>query len=1313
MDTGEWLSLEGVATHNLAGFDLQLPKAKLTVITGVSGSGKSSLAFDTLFREGQRRFLSLLPAYARRFASGIGGAEVGAIRGLGPAVAIGQRGGTPNPRATVGTISEVQDLLRLLFARLGEAPEGIRPTRGLFSFNGEGACPACQGLGLEDRLDPDLLVADPTKSLRQGALRVSTPNGYLMYSQVTLEVLDQVLHAHGGDVDTPWQDLSEEVRGVVLHGSDRLRVPTGKHPLENRLKWSGITARPREEGFYRGLLPVMEEILRKRNDSILRFVRTGPCPACQGTRLRPEALAVTWRGHRLPDLTGLCPPDLARALEVTPASAREAAVLAPLAEAIRERCGLMADLGLAHLRFDRPAPSLGPGETQRLRLLGLALGGLRGLLVVLDEPSAGLHPAETGALLRVLRRLRDRGQTVVVVDHDETLARGADWLVDLGPGPGAAGGRLLFSGPPADLLREGGPDSPTRRWLLEPPGPALLPTEPGRSLPLRGLARHGRALPDLDLPLAALTVVTGGSGTGKTSLLEAAAEHLEGHPAFRRILCVDASPIGRTPRSNTATYTGLSDHLRDLFAATPEAKARGFGKGHFSFNTAGGRCEACEGAGVLSIGMQHLGSAEVPCEVCAGRRFHADVLEVRHAGLSIADVLELSVDAAERAFRDHPRLARPLRALQDLGLGHLTLGQSAPSLSGGEAQRVKLATELARAGSGGSLIVLDEPTTGLHAADVATLAEAFGRLTRAGHTLLVADHDPGLLRVADARLDLGAPAPLPLDRPEPPPVPRDLHLWGVRTHTLRDLDITFPGRGLTVVTGPSGSGKSSLVMDTLLAAAQARFADLVAPFARRFLPKGGGADLDGAEGLTAAVAVAQTAGRRQPRATVGTLTGLDEGLRLLWSRLSGSGLPARAFSPATLEGACPACRGLGLHQVCDPDRLVAHPDRALDDGALADDPYTRLLGEPGGQFMATLRTAAEAHGFEISGPWRHLAPGAQRLALEGTGTRTYEVAWSWARGTRSGTHRLSTAWAGLCALVEAEYARVHEDGRGERLEALLMDRSCPACGGDRLQEPMRSQMVAGLTLPYVQRLDLRHLVAWLEALPERLADSQAAVARTLAPGLLARGRMLIAAGLGHLSLRRETATLSGGEAQRARLCEVLSGDLSDLTCILDEPTQGLHPADSARLVDLLKALAAKGNAVVAISHDPSSSGRRTTSSNWAQVVAPRAAGWWLQAPPRPSWATPPARPGPICARSPAPPRASPGPSIRASACGAPTSIPCRTSTWTCRPRDWWPSQASRAAGRAAWCAGSWPPPSRPDASGAPPSAAVTWSSWPP
>jgi excinuclease ABC subunit A len=1234
--------IRGAEEHNLQGFDVSIPRRSLTVITGVSGSGKSSLAFDTLFREGQRRFLETLPAFARQFAGGFARPVVRSIDGLGPAVAVGQRASLSNPRSTVGTLTEGWDLLRLLFARLGTGLNGLHLTRGLFSFNGEeGACPHCKGLGVEDRLDLDLLVADGSRTLREGALRVSTPNGYLMYSQVTLAVLDEVLKAHGGSVDIPWRDLGDEVRQVVLYGSERLKVPYGKHPLESRLKWTGITARPRQDGFYRGLVPVMEEILRgKRNDSILRFVRSRTCSACLGARLRLEALAVTWQGQRIVDFAAMTVKELRAQLASVLPLPQEAAVFEPIRVDLLARCDLMLELGLGYLSLDRPAPSLSRGEVQRLRLISLALGELSGLLVVLDEPSAGLHPQEVGRLIQVLKSLRDQGQTVVVVEHDPQIARAADWLIDLGPGPGRAGGQLLWSGPPSQLL-EGRVSTPTQRWLADVErGPIRRPRKGLERHQLEGLNRHNLRDLSVALELGGLNLVTGVSGAGKTSLLDAVAARLQAEPSvFQRIVAVDADPIGRTPRSNAATYTGAFEVIRDLFAATADAKQRGLGKGHFSFNTVGGRCETCEGAGVQEVGMRYLGTVELPCDACGGRRFHPDVLAVKVRGRSIADVLEGSIAEAAEHFSDRPRLRRILDALLDVGLGYLPLGQPATTLSGGEAQRVKLATELAKTGSGAALIVLDEPTTGLHAADVAVLLEAWDRLLEAGHTLLVADNDLAVVRHADQILDLGPgsgpeggrlvvagtpetvaacresltgqvlrkPTKDAQSRSLVPPAP-PIELMGVRTHNLRNLDITFPAQGLTVVTGPSGCGKSSLVFDTLLVEAQNRFADLVSPWARRLLPRKGGAELEAARGLQATIAVSQQRGRRNPRSTVGTVTELDELLRLLFARAGERSCPscglsvpgercdcghvlpplwASAFSPNSESGACPQCRGLGFLQRCDPERLVSYPGRPLEGGAMEGTRFGAYLGETDGQFLATLRQAAAAAGVEVTQPWRELSVEARRLAMFGTGDTLHEVAWRYRRGKVEGVHQLRTTWAGFANLVDREYERLHAEAKGEELSALLVDTPCGACAGERLKEASRCVRFGGLRFPELVALPIDAAIQWLDGLEAVVSVRWFRLTEGLRGDIARRLQALSDAGLGYLSCTREMAHLSGGEAQRVRLAASLNSGLVGVTYVLDEPTQGLHPRDIQRLGGLLRSLADAGNAVVLVEHEAS------------------------------------------------------------------------------------------------------------------------------
>jgi excinuclease ABC subunit A len=1305
------IRIRGAHEHNLRWIDVDLVDQALTVVTGVSGSGKSSLAFDTLCREGQRRYLETFAGYARPLLGRLGRPAVQSIDGLPPAVAVAQIGAPRGPRSTVGTFTALYDFLRLLFARVGE---GARLGRSAFSFNSPaGACPRCSGLGLEDRLDPALLVEDPTRSIRGRALRVTTPNGYLMYSQVTLAVLDEVLRAHGGSIDAPWQDLSDEVRHVVLYGSDRLKVPFGKHPLESRLRWKGITPRPREEGTYRGLVPVMEEILgRSRNASILRYVRSLPCPECGGARLRPAALAVTLGGRSIADLhrgtiDGLLV--FVRALEL---DGSRAAVARPVLAAIEARAAALAGVGLGHLVLDREAATLSSGEARRARLALAAGLDLRGVLYVFDEPSAGLHPRDHRRLLDLLDRLVAAGNTVVAVEHDEATIDAADQIVEVGPGPGEEGGRLLYAGPRPGFFA-GDRESPTRAALARPVAPTDAPGAPEL---LTVAAVTGRNLRGFDLPLrpGAVNAVAGVSGAGKTSLLEAlAARHRDGGlPAFARALLVNESPMGRSVRSNPATYTGLFDGVRDLFAATAAARQRGFGKGHFSFNVAGGRCEGCEGAGVTRIGLHYLGEVDAPCPRCGGRRFSEEVLAVQLHGKSIGDVLDLSCAAAASFFAPIPgarKVLGPLRALCDLGLGYLRLGQPATTLSGGEAGRVALASEVARGGAGATLYLLDEPTTGLGRSDVFTLLGALRGLAARGHTVVVAEHERALLAGADwlvevgpaagpeggALVAAGAPADIargdtlagavisgrgrdgllePRAASRAPRSPGPIRLRGVRTHNLRGIDVDLPLGALTAVTGVSGSGKSSLAFDTLYAECARRFADAFTPYARRLLELPGEADLDGAEGLTPAVAVAQEVPTRAPRSTVGTLTEVYDLYRLLYARvgtpacpehgepLEGGGCPTCGFRGRPLsaalfsfnheEGACPACTGLGTVTRCDPERLIARPDRPLAGGAMAGTRAGEFYGDPDGQHVATLRAAFAARGLDPEIPFDQLPAAARAVALWGAGEEVFDVEWHYRRGVRTGVHRMRSAWAGLCTLVETEFVRKHADWRAEALLGLMKEEPCPACRGARLAPELRAVRFAGRGIAELCALTVDESLTLAGSIrggpaAHGLLGAAARAAEEILRVVSERLAALADAGLGYLTLDRRAATLSAGEAGRVRLAAALGAGLTGVTYVLDEPTAGLHARDRARLRGLLAALRDRGNTVVVVAHDLDV----IRGADHVIDLGPGAgeAGGWLVAAGAPAAisAVPGSRTGAALARGAPPPRAprSPRPGL--------------------------------------------------------------------
>ncbi|WP_433893797.1 ABC transporter [Streptomyces sp. CA-111067] len=790
--------------HNLRAVDVDIPRDALTAFTGVSGSGKSSLAFGTLYAEAQRRYFESVAPYARRLIQQVGAPKVGEISGLPPAVALQQRRGTPSSRSSVGTVTTLSNLLRMLFSRAGNYPPGTteRLDSDAFSPNTAiGACPECHGLGRVHRVTESSLVPDPSLSVREHAI-AAWPGAWQGKN------LRDVVQALGYDIDRPWRELPQADRDWILFTDEQPVVTV--HPVRE----AGRIQRPYQGKF----MSARRYVLRAFSDSkspatrrrMQRHMETSRCPVCDGRRLRPEALAVTFAGHDIAALAALPLADLAGILRKTAGLAEPAAAVpsfdsgpgteaaVALAADLVGRIDVLVGLGLGYLSMDRPTPTLSPGESQRLRLATQLRSGLFGVVYVLDEPSAGLHPADTEPLLDVLDRLRAEGNTLFVVEHDMDVVRRADWVVDVGPGAGEYGGQVLYSGPVAGLERVA--ESATGPYLFGAgarPRESRTPRKPAHWLRLHGVNRHNLRDLDVAVPLGVFTAVTGVSGSGKSTLVsqvlaEAVRAHLhpeedapgtdggesqdeatedgeawegeaegpgvaavDGLDLVDRLVRVDQRPIGRTPRSNLATYTGLFDAVRRLFAGTEEARARGYSPGRFSFNVAGGRCETCQGEGFVAVELLFLPGTYAPCPTCHGARYNPETLEISYRGRSIADVLGLSVDAAAEFFADVPAAARSLKTLRQVGLGYLRLGQPATELSGGEAQRIKLASELQRARRGHTLYLLDEPTTGLHPADTDLLMRQLHGLVDAGNSVVVVEHDMGVVAGADWVLDLG------------------------------------------------------------------------------------------------------------------------------------------------------------------------------------------------------------------------------------------------------------------------------------------------------------------------------------------------------------------------------------------------------------------------------------------------------------------------------------------------------------------------------------------------------------------------------
>jgi len=1227
--------IENAYENNLKNISLRIPHYKLIVVTGVSGSGKTSLVYDVLCSEGQRLFFENFTT-GRYATARLSHPKASRIEGLFPVISIDQNQVVRSSRSTVGTLTELYDLLRLLFARLGNSNiAGLHLHRSLFSFNlPDGYCPTCKGLGVQDHIDPELLIADASRTIREGAFALTTPNNYIVYSQVTMEVLNQVCRAEGFSVDIPWKDLAPEQKEVVLYGSAKIKVLFGKHPLESRLKWTGITAKPREEDYYKGIVPVMEDILRRdRNPNIMRFARSRPCEQCQGKRLNEEALSVRLWGRNINSYAAMSIREFHRFFSELSVNGNELAVLEPAREAILKRTGLLLKLGAGHLSLDRESTTLSGGEAQRIRLANQVSSGMRNVLYILDEPSAGLHPSEQKDLLDVLRSLVNTGNTVLLVDHDEQSIREADWIIDMGPGAGTAGGEVLFNGPATTFLGFPQPASLTRKFLGDP----LLRISPtGRSGEQVFFAAHEANRNNLRnisprFLMGAFNVITGVSGSGKSSLVHFLLENTLPQRAdlFKKVIHIDASPIGRTPKSNPATYTGLSDHIRDLLASLPVSRQKGYKKGQFSFVVKGGRCEDCGGAGIQQIGMHFLGNVEVVCERCNGKRFSEETLAISYKGLNIFQILELTVDEANHFFGDHPKITRITGILSELGLGYLKLGQPSTTLSGGEARRVKLAWELSRASAERTLYILDEPSTGLHMADIEILLKALRKLVDKGNTLLCIEHDPLLILQSDWMVDLGPGSaeqggelvaegftPDLLNHPgsitalelrkylsggipgsgmtyeefrEDAPI----RIMGAATNHLKDIDVSIPVNTITAVTGVSGSGKSSLVYGTLFAESQRRFLEGMSSYNRQHTARAGIPVFRECSGMIPAIALQKKNPVNNPRSTIATYTGLYDLYRLLFSRLATGGTAGTrplsgAFSYNAEEGACPVCRGLGSRMVCDEVKLITRPGESILSGAMDGTRTGRFYGDPYGQYIATLSTVGEANRIDYSVPWSALDTRAKDLALNGCGEQAFEVEWRYKRGNHEGVHLLRTSWPGFLRLVEEEYIRKHADARGEALLELMKKETCGHCKGHRLKPGFLRYTVHGLNIGEVTALSTDDAIKWFsDSFVEKFnaeLDKQAAI--ILRESILERLNALQQAGLGYISTNRIVGTLSGGEFQRLQLAGLVRAPLTGVAYILDEPSFGLHPGDIRKISDLILSLNRNGNTIIMVDHSP-------------------------------------------------------------------------------------------------------------------------------
>ena len=1494
------IRVKGARVHNLKNVDVELPRNQLICFTGVSGSGKSSMAFDTLYAEGQRRYVASLSAYARQFLGQMEKPDVDQITGLAPTISITQKSGGQNPRSTVGTITEIHDYLRVLFARCGtphcvecgseigaqtrdqivrrlasleagtrihvlapvvrerkgeyhelfedlqrdgylrvrvdgqiftlDNPPGLdrysrhnievvidrlvirvkmgsrldeavdaaltmgegafvvaaegaedwllsanfdcpscgisyrEPTPQMFSFNNpQGMCTDCGGLGTKVIMSEALLIPDAGKSILQGAVE---PLEDVTSNRWRHHLYEGAAEHLGFTLETPWQELDRNQKDCFLHGLGEKKIEFTYHNQSGN-SWT-------HDDRYEGALYYVEERFRSGSARVRKelgaYARTETCASCGGGRLRREAIGVLVGERSLPELAAL-PIEKTRDFFHQLGFDDDKAIIAEDAlKEIRGRLDLLCDVGLGYLSLDRGAHTLAGGESQRIRLASQIGSGLVGVLYILDEPSIGLHHRDNQRLLDALVKLRDMGNTVVVVEHDEETMRQSDLLVDFGPGAGDRGGHLVVSGTPEEVAAC--PDSVTGKFLA---GSFAIDIPPQRRpvsdkwLTVKK-ARHNN-LTDLTvgIPLGIFTCVTGVSGSGKSSLINdivfrvldrdlhraqtepGQCEMIQGIEHLDKVIRIDQKPIGRTPRSNPATYTDLLTPIRQLFARLPESGVRGYKQGRFSFNVSGGRCDACDGNGANLVEMEFLADVWVTCEVCEGKRFNRETLTVKFRDTSIAEVLDMEVETALGLFENVPPIRHILQTLDDVGLGYIKLGQPAPTLSGGEAQRVKLAKELCRRSTGRTLYLLDEPTTGLHFADIDKLLKILQTFADQGNSVVVIEHNADVIKTADYLIDMGPEggeeggqvvacgtpeevaemqahshtgkilaAILKGQRPNGKSGAvkrgsqsgkagsngndgwiREIEVVGARMHNLRDVSISIPRDQMTVVTGVSGSGKSSLAFDTIYAEGQRRYVESLSAYARQFLDQMQKPKVERITGLSPAIAIEQKSPSRNSRSTAGTVTEVYDYIRALFATVGVQHCPrcnvavsaqtaeqmvdrilampaerrilvlsplepvrnegyeallkrarqdgfararidgeihdlredtdlerryrhrvelvvdrltvrgrdrgrlneaveralelssgeiiiaspdddeedrlsrryscpscGRGFEPLVpqsfsfnhQEGMCPVCDGLGTGEGIDRDLMV--PDRRLSirEGGIA------VWGPVEGEFGHLLAVAGRELGFDLDTPIGSMSTDGQRALFYGDPGVDLPL-----------EEGASFRYGGVFPTVD-EFAR-----HFQRYKGMMKDVACSACEGSRLKPESRAVRLGDVGIAHLLHLPLEESLEFFEelALDERQID----VAGDLLSETRSRLRFLERVGLGYISLDRRTGSLSGGEAQRIRLASQIGSGLTGVLYLLDEPTIGLHPRDTRRLLDALEELRDLGNTVVVVEHD--------------------------------------------------------------------------------------------------------------------------------
>ena len=1148
--------------NNLKNIDLSIPENQLIVVTGLSGSGKSSLAMDVIANEGYRYFLESLPAYNQQNAQLIPTAEVDDIEALPPVIKVEQSKRFQSIKATFGTLSELTAVFRIIFARYSA---NDTMSKSLFSFNHpKGACERCRGIGEAEYIDLNKLVGAENKTLREGAITTTLPNGYIVYSQITVDELNKVCNAHGFNVDVPWKELSEEQKNVVLNGSDRIKVFYGKHTLESRLRWEGFKAKPREEGFYKGILPIMNDILKRdRNPNILKFASSSICPNCNGARIKGEHLKYKWKDLNFQEWMSLPLNNLYGSLKSLDLSAGEQVLVDKICIQLFD----LIRLGMEDYRLSTPSTDISSGDGQRIKLIRQVNSSLQGILYVFDEPSIGLSEDYQAYLRHIFKRLLSRGNTVMVVEHDLNFIRSADWIVELGPAAGLHGGEVIYNGAIHEFLNAEGLSSPTLAELQK--GTSSSYKEPGREL-----------VNSFKPTMGELTVVS-----RKTpQMMEKLSAYSEKEDL--KLLTVTDQPIGKTPRSNPATYTGLADKIRDLLAKSPEAKSLKLTKRAFSFNNKIGRCEACEGAGVITLSMNVMGTINQVCPSCNGKRFKPEVLQVHWNGKNIADIYDLSIEEAYDFFTEEKMITKILSLMLQLGLGYIKLGQPSNTLSGGEAQRIKLTKHFAKQ-SRKTLLLLEEPSIGLHQENVRQLLKALHKLKKQTAGIICFENHPLFKSLCDTLVENTVKAEALNLEKETDQRKDKISIKGARTHYLKDLHLDLPKNQLSVITGISGSGKSSLVIDTLHGYGLQEMTKQFSTYQQSRVGVNFQFEVEHIEGLSPSICITRKDKSFTERSDIAKQTGIDKILRFAFSRKAqyeGHELSASHFSNNHELGKCAICDGIGEELLPDLDKIVLDQDRSIAKGLFEHNKALAYYGQADSQYMAIVKELGSKHGFDLETAFKDLTENQKHLLFYGTGKTEWRTNWEFKTKTRKGTQEISMKWKGLFHYLKEEYYKTRKNKHIDKLKALFAPAECGHCAGSGLKPERLIFQIGGRSIHEIKSMDFKALGAWFSAKDNREEMDQKLISN-IQPHMLNTIKRAKQLHIDHLQLNRKSYTLSGGENQRVALIKQLNSPLKGITYLLDEPSAGLSSDNIPDLINILKELIAKDNTVLVIEHN--------------------------------------------------------------------------------------------------------------------------------